>query len=148
MKKITFVGIIAAILIGLIIFLRINSDLPNGESDFVFHARLADSKMYKDGVYQEVFDLPPGEFRFKFIANGDSPQILSISIKGDKFSFSENFKLEGTSHKTQISEYFTWDYLGEKRIKTLDWQSLEVFIDPHGNLQGPVSVMIEPTLEN
>ncbi|MFB5597567.1 MAG: hypothetical protein ACE5RJ_00910 [Nitrosopumilaceae archaeon] len=145
MKKITVGGIIAAVLIGLIIFLRISNDFPSGEADFIFHVRLADSKMYENGVYQEIFDLPPGEFRFKFIANGDSPQMLSISMRGDKFSFSEDFELKSTAHTTPISEYFTWNYTGEKKIKTSDWQSLEVSIDPHGNLQGPVSVMIVAT---
>ena len=75
MKKITVGGIIAAVLIGLIIFLRISNDFSGEETDFVFHVRLAEPKMYENGVYQEVFDLPPGEYRFKFIANGDSPQI-------------------------------------------------------------------------
>ena len=145
MKKITFGGIIAIILIGIIIFLRMSNDLPNGETDFVFHVRLADPEMYENGVYQEIFDLPPGEFRFKFIANGDSPEKLSITMRNEEFSFSEDFKLEGTAHTTPISEYFTWSYLGEKKIKTSDWQSLEVSIDPHGNLQGPVSVMIAST---
>ncbi len=143
MKKITVGGIIAAVLIGLIIFLRISNDFSGGETDFVFHVRLAEPKMYENGVYQEVFDLPPGEYRFKFIANGDSPQILSISMKGEEVSFSEDFELEGRAHTTPISEYYTWNYLGENRIKTFDWQSLQVTIDPHGNLQGPVSVMIE-----
>jgi len=145
MKKVTVGAIIGAVLIGLIIFLRISNDFPSSETDFVFHVRLAEPEMYQNGIYQEVFDLPPGEFRFKFIANGDSPQILSISMKGEGFSFSEDFELEGTAHTTPISEYFTWDYLGERTIKASDWQSLQVSIDPHGNLQGPVSVMISST---
>jgi len=143
MKKVTVGAIIAAVLIGLIIFLRITSDLPGQEADFVFHARLAEPEMYENGIYQKIFDLPPGEYRFKFIANGDSPQILSISMEGDDFLFSEDFELEGTAHTTPISEYFTWNYLGENRIKISDWLTLQVTIDPHGNLNGPVSIMIE-----
>ena len=142
MKKITVGVIIAAVLIGLIIYLRIGNDFPGGGTDFVFHVRLADPEMYKNGIYQETFDLPPGEFRFKFIANGDSPQTLSISMKGEEFSFYEDFELKGTAYTTSISEYFTWDYLGEKKIEISNWKSLEVSIDPNGNLQGPVSVMI------
>ena len=145
MKKITVGGIVAAVLIGLIIFLRISDDFPSGETDFVFHVRLADPEIYKDGVYHETLDLSSGKYKFKFIANGDSPQILSISIIGEKFMFSEDFKLEGTAHTTPISEYFTWNYLGEDTIEISDWQTLEVTIDPHGNLQGPVSVMISST---
>lgn len=142
MRKITVGAIIAAVLIGLIVFLRISNDFPSGGADFVFHVRLAEPEIYKNGVYQETLDLPPGEYRFKFIANGDSPQILSISMMGEDFSFSEDFKLEGTAHTTPISEYFTWSYLGKDKIETSDWQSLHITIDPHGNLQGPVSVMI------
>lgn len=142
MRKITVGAIIAAVLIGLIVFLRISNDFPSGGADFVFHVRLAEPEIYKNGVYQETLDLPPGEYSFKFIANGDSPQILSISMMGEDFSFSEDFKLEGTAHTTPISEYFTWSYLGKDKIETSDWQSLHITIDPHGNLQGPVSVMI------
>ncbi len=142
MKKITVGVIIAAVLIGLIIYLRISNDFPDGGTDFVFHVRLADPEMYKNGIYQETFDLPPGEFRFKFIANGDSPKNLSISMEGEEFSFYEDFELKGTAYTTSISEYFTWDYLGEKKIEISNWKSLEVSIDPNGNLQGPVSVMI------
>lgn len=145
MKKIAVGVIIAAVLIGLIIFLRISNDFSSKEADFVFHVRLADPEIYKNGVYQEILDLPPGKYKFKFIANGDSPQILSISLKGKDFSFSEDFKLEGIAHTTPISEYFTWNYLGKDTIETSDWQSLEVTIDPHGNLQGSVSVMISST---
>ncbi len=142
MKKITVGVIIAAVLIGLIIYLRISNDFPDGGTDFVFHVRLADPEMYKNGIYQETFDLPPGEFRFKFIANGDSPKNLSISMEGEEFSFYEDFELKGTAYTTSISEYFTWDYLGEKKIEISNWKSLQVSIDPNGNLQGPVSVMI------
>ncbi len=142
MKKITVGVIIAAVLIGLIIYLRISNDFPDGGTDFVFHVRLADPEMYKNGIYQETFDLPPGEFRFKFIANGDSPKNLSISMEGEEFSFYEDFELKGTAYTTSISEYFTWDYLGEKKIEISDRKSLQVSIDPNGNLQGPVSVMI------
>lgn len=142
MKKITVGVIIAVVLIGLIIYLRISNDFPDGGTDFVFHVRLADPEMYKNGIYQETFDLPPGEFRFKFIANGDSPQTLSISMEGEEFSFYEDFELKGTAYTTSISEYFTWDYLGERKIEISDWKSLQVSIDPNGNLQGPVSVMI------
>ena len=142
MKKITVGVIIAAVLIGLIIYLRISNDFPDGGTDFVFHVRLADPEMYKNGIYQETFDLPPGEFRFKFIANGDSPKNLSISMEGEEFSFYEDFELKGTAYTTSISEYFTWDYLGEKKIEISNLKSLQVSIDPNGNLQGPVSVMI------
>ncbi len=142
MKKITVGVIIAVVLIGLIIYLRISNDFPDGKPDIVFHVRLADPEMYKNGIYQETFDLPPGEFRFKFIANGDSPKNLSISMEGEEFSFYEDFELKGTAYTTSISEYFTWDYLGEKKIEISDWKSLQVSIDPNGNLQGPVSVMI------
>ena len=44
------------------------------------------------------------------------PKILQYLLEGDGFEFSENFKLNGTLHETGISEYYTWDYDGEKSI--------------------------------
>ena len=74
--------------------------------------------------------------------NGDSPQNLSISIKGDSFEFSENFKLNGTIHETGISEYYTWDYEGEKSIQIPNQNKMSIQIDPNGNVKGSVSVDI------
>ena len=37
---------------------------------------------------------------FRFVPNGSSPEILSITLDGDNFDFSEDFKLESILHQT------------------------------------------------
>ncbi|MEM4251925.1 MAG: hypothetical protein QXE84_00195 [Candidatus Nitrosotenuis sp.] len=108
----------------------------------IYHVRLADPDMYKDGTYSETFQIKKGTYEFRFVPNGDSPQTLSIALKGPTFSFAEDFKLEGTPHDTGISRYYTWEYIGESTIQVPDDQQLEILINPHGNLLGPVSVYL------
>ncbi|NRA87334.1 MAG: biotin/lipoyl-binding protein [Rhizobiales bacterium] len=68
-------------------------------------------------------------------------------IKGiiENFDFSEDFKLESTSHQTGTSEYFTWEYNGQKIIWVAEMQKVSIIINPNGNIMGSVSVDI---LEN
>jgi hypothetical protein len=108
----------------------------------IYHARLADPKLYVDGVFSDTFSIKKGSYQFRFVPNGDSPEVLSISLKGQTFSFSEDFKLEGTPHDTGISTYYTWKYLGQDKIEVGDDQELQIRIDPHGNVLGPVSVYL------
>ena len=61
------------------------------------------------------------------------------------FDYSEDFELVGTSHQTGISEYFTWDYDGQKNIINLEMQKVSITINPNGETIGSVSVDI---LEN
>ena len=144
MKRAVFGGIFAAIAIVIILVLRVVTLDTTDSTDFVYHALLADPKIYKDGVYSENFVIAAGNYKFKFIPNGDSPQILSISLNGESYSFYEDFKLEGTAHTTPISEYYTWDYTGQKEIQIPQGQTLQISIDPNGNLVGTVSVLIGP----
>ena len=74
--------------------------------------------------------------------NGDSPKILTITMKGQSLNFFENFALEGTPHETGVSTYYTWKYSGNKIIKVPSNQEIEILIDPNGNLLGPVSIDI------
>jgi len=98
--------------------------------------------MYQDGVFTDVFSLEAGEYYFRFIPNGDSPKSLSISLEGENFNFNENFRLNGTLHKTAISEYYTWDYEGQKKIEIFEKQEFAIQINPNGNFLGTVSVDI------
>lgn len=107
-----------------------------------FHVTLADPDIYVDGEFSDSFVLESGEYRFRFTPNGDSPQTLSIRIRGESFSFEEDFELEGTLHETGISEYYTWEYLGEGRIKVSESQNVRITINPNGNLLGAVSVSL------
>ncbi len=107
-----------------------------------YHVRLADPKLYQDGIFSDTFAIKKGAYQFKFVPNGDSPQILTIALKGPTFSFAQDFSLQGTPHETGISTYYTWDYLGQNTIEIPDDQELQIVIDPHGNTLGPVSVYL------
>ena len=108
----------------------------------VFHVTLVDPDLYKNGIYSNTFSMNKGDYIFKFVPNGDSPQSLSILLKGKNYDFSETFKLKGTLHQTGISEYYTWDYDGQKAILIPTQQVITIEINPNGNELGPVSVDI------
>lgn len=108
----------------------------------IYHVMLADPKLYHDGVFLDTFTVKNGTYRFGFVPNGDSPEVLTIMLKGSSFSFSEDFRLEGIVHDTGISKYYTWKYNGQDTIDVLDGQELQISINPHGNVLGPVSVYL------
>ena len=140
--KIVIIPIVVIIAIFVVIF----SLEPSGKnSNIVFHATLADPDLYTNGVYTDTFTIDRGEYSFRFVPNGSSPEILSITLNGDNFDFSEDFKLESTSHQTGTSEYFTWKYDGQKIILISEMQEISIIINPNGNVMGSVSVDI---LEN
>lgn len=62
----------------------------------IFHVRLADPKLYEEGVFSDTFFIKNGTYKFRFVSNGDSPKVLTVTLKGNSFSFSEDFKLNGT----------------------------------------------------
>lgn len=131
------VGIAIAVVFGLIL----TAPSENTGREQIYHARLADPKQYQDGVYTDTFPIKKGSYEFRFVLNGDSPETLSIVLKGPSFSFAENYKLEGTEHG-DIGKYYTWKYLGQEKIEVLEDQELEIKIDPHGSTQGPFSVYL------
>jgi len=139
------IAIIPIIIIVTVIAINFSSDSNVEKSNNVFHITLADPNLYTNGVYFDEFTISKGEYSFSFVPNGSSPKILSIKLNGDSFDFSEDFKLEGTSHQTGISEYYTWNYNGEKNILISEKQKILISINPNGNVMGSVSVDI---LEN
>ena len=141
-KKITVIPIIIIVIVFAINF---SSDSNVEKSNNVFHITLADPDLYTNGVYFDEFTISKGEYSFSFVPNGSSPKILSIKLNGDSFDFSEDFKLEGTLHQTGISEYYTWNYNGERNILIPEEQEILISINPNGNVMGSVSVDI---LEN
>ncbi|MDH3780860.1 MAG: hypothetical protein OES15_08420 [Nitrosopumilus sp.] len=141
-KKILMIPIIVIITVFIINFSFDSSEIEN---DILFHATLADPDLYTNGIYIDKFTINKGEYFFRFVPNGSSPEVLSITLGGENFDFSENFKLEGTLHQTGISEYFTWDYNGQKIISISDTQEISITINPNGNIMGSVTVDI---LEN
>ena len=137
-KKIIIISVIFIIIV--ISFLFNQND--NKNNNMVFHVTLADSKLYKNGIYSDTVTVNQGDYLFKFVPNGDSPQFLKILLKGENYNFSENFKLKGSLHQTGISEYYTWDYEGKKEFSIPIQQTIVIEINPNGNELGSVSVDI------
>ena len=133
----------------IIVILTVGSILPDSstkkENQVFFHATLADPALYENGIYNSVFTINSGEYYFRFVPNGSSPEILSITMDGENFNFNEDFELKGTPHKTGISEYFTWEYFGEETFTVHQTQEILITINPNGKVMGSVSVDI---LEN
>ena len=138
-KKILIIPI--AVLSG-IFLINFGSNQTLNENNIVFHVTLADPSLYSDGVYSNSFFINEGHYSFRFVPNGSSPEVLSIKLNGENFDFSEDFILEGTSHQTGISEYFTWKYVGEENILISEKQEILILINPNGNTMGSVSVDI------
>jgi len=135
MKKIIYVAAIVVVAIAIGLSLE-----PNSKKNVIYHVTLADPKIYINEIFSDTFTIQKGMYQFSFVPNGDSPEILSISLKGTTFSFTENFQLNGTLHDTGISTYYTWEYFGKKEIQVIEDQPLKIEINPHGNLLGSVSV--------
>ena len=138
-KKMMIIPIV--VIIG-IILVSFSSDNTSGKNDILFHVTLADPNLYANGVYSDSFILDKGDYIFRFVPNGSSPKVLSITLNGNLFDFSEDFELVGTSHQTGISEYFTWDYNGEREISISEKQEISIVINPNNETMGSVSVDI------
>jgi len=134
--------IIPVIIIVIVFAINFSSDSDVEKSNNVFHITLADPDLYTNGVYFDEFTISKGEYSFSFVPNGSSPKMLSIKLNGNSFDFSEDFKLEGTLHQTEISEYYTWNYNGERNILILEEQEILISINPNENVMGSVSVDI------
>ncbi|HWY34433.1 MAG TPA: hypothetical protein VNX68_07280 [Nitrosopumilaceae archaeon] len=134
MRKAVYILAVVIIAIAIAISLQ-----PKNQTNTVYHVTLADPKLYNNGIFTDNFKIQKGTYQFSFVPNGDSPQNLSISLKGN-FSYNEDFSLNGTIHNTGISSYDTWDYLGNKIIEIPQDQKIQIKINPHGNVDGSVSV--------
>ena len=140
-KKIGIIPIV--IIVGFAVIFSLEPSEKN--DNVVFHVTLADPNLYANEIYTDAFSINEGEYSFRFVPNGSSPEILSITLNGENFDFSEDFTLESTSHQTGTSEYFTWEYSGQKTIWIAEMQEISIIINPNGNVMGSVSVDI---LEN
>ena len=138
-KKVIVISLVVIIAIFVVNF---SLDQPETKNNIVFHVTLADPKLYSNGVYSDSFFIDAGQYSFRFVPNGSSPKILSITLNGENFDFSEDFKLESTSHQTGISEYFTWEYTGDEIMLIAEKQEISITINPNGEIMGSVSVDI------
>ena len=147
MKKsnLAIIGL-AAVVIAVVVFSSPKDNVQ--DSDHVYHVNLSEAKYGEIGVYEELFEIGDVDcqrfcdYKFRFVPNGDSPQTLSISISGFNTSFSEDFQLVGTSVETDISQYYTWDYDGQKIFQVSGLENVKIVINPHENTKGTVSVYI------
>ena len=147
MKKssLAIVGL-AAVVIAVVVFSSPKDNVQ--DSDYAYYVNLSELKYGEIGIYVESFEIGDVscqrfcDYKFRFVPNGDSPQTLSISISGDNTSFSEDFQLVGTSVETDISQYYTWDYDGQRVFQVSDLEKVKIVIDPHENITGTVSVYI------
>ena len=116
------------------------SDQDEIINEDIFHITLADPELYANGVYTDKFLIEPGTYFFRFVPNGSSPEILSIKLIGQNYTFEENFELVGIPHESQTAKYFTWKYVGNEKIIIDSSQEISISIDPNGNVKGSVSV--------
>ncbi len=146
MKKKPVFGVIFLIIISIIIIFGsvINSDNQENvqKTSVAFHITLADPTLYENGVYVESFQIEEGTYEFGFVPNGDSPQKLSIKLFAESgvVVMDNNFELEGSLAEDEISSWYTWDYLGEKKIGFNKSQQIKIVVSPNGNYNGPISI--------
>ena len=133
---------ILIILIVTILSVSISMNSEEKDDNVVFHITLANSELYTNGVYTDKFSIDSGTYFFRFVPNGSSPEILSIKLSGQNYSFIENFNLKGIPHESETSKYFTWEYEGVKNITIDSMEEVTIIINPNDNVMGSVSIDI------
>ena len=157
-KKPIIGGIILAAIIGVVfVGAEINPDNPENEKDLnseVWSTRIAGPAF--DNTWNHKYSPITLErkvpYEFDFVPMGDSPERLKISVvwSGQGVHvFSEIFILEGTLVDTGISEYYTWDYSGNKNFEISFQQcpnqktcNYDIIVERYGNLKGSVSISL------
>jgi len=156
-KKPIVGGIILASIIGVVFAgAQINPDNPENEdsNSEVWSTRIAgpafdDTWKHKYSPITLERKIP---YEFDFVPMGDSPERLKISVvwSGQGVHvFSEMFILEGTLVDTGISEYYTWDYTGNKNFEISYEQcpnqktcNYDITVERYGNLKGSVTISL------
>ena len=155
-KKPIIGGIVLAAIIGVVfVGAEINPDNPeNGE---VWSIRMAGPEWDdRQTVRASLPNLEEGTYKLGFVPMGDSPTKIRIDIKvrsaGSDFAgtawtpmFSEKFVLKGTPVDTDISKYYTWEYVGQKYVYIPEVEreaNYEITITRTGNLKGSVSISL------
>ena len=157
-KKPIIGGIILAAIIGVVFAgAQINPDNPENEENQkseVWSTRISGPEF--DDVFNHRYSPITLErkvpYKFDFVPMGDSPERLKISVggKGSEVEvFSEMLYLEGMLMDTGISEYYTWDYTGNKNFEISYQQcpnqktcNYDITVERYGNLKGSVSISL------
>ena len=135
------IGILIIVIVTILgVSISMNSEEKN--DNVVFHITLADPELYTNGIYTSNFTIESGTYFFRFVPNGSSPEILSIKLSGQNYSFIENFNLKGIPHESETSKYFTWEYEGVKNITIDSIEEITIIINPNDNVMGSVSIDI------
>ena len=155
-KKPIIGGIILAAIIGVVfVGAEINPDNPeNGE---VWSIRMAGPEWDDRQNHRAALpNLEEGTYKIGFVAMGDSPHKIELTIKGKwtesyrlepswRPLFSEEFVLKGTPVDTGISKYYTWEYVGQKYVYIPEVEGetdYEIAISRSGNLKGSVTISL------
>ena len=157
-KKPIIGGIILAAIIGVVfVGVQINPDNPENEKDSnseVWSTRIAGPAFDNtwNHKYSPITLDRKVPYEFDFVPMGDSPERLKISVvwSGQGVHvFSEIFILEGTLVDTGISEYYTWDYTGNKNFEISYEQcpnqktcNYDITVERYGNLKGSVTISL------
>ena len=159
MSKKPIIGaiILAAIIVVVSVGAQINPDNPENEENQkseVWSTRISGPEF--DDVFNHRYSPITLErkvpYKFDFVPMGDSPERLKISVggKGSEVEvFSEMLYLEGMLMGTGISEYYTWDYTGNKNFEISYQQcpnqktcNYDITVERYGNLKGSVSISL------
>jgi len=150
-KKPIIGGIILAAIIGVVFAgAQINPDNPENEK--VWSIRMAGPEWDDRQSHRaSIPNLEEGTYKIGFVPMGDSPHKITIAIKGKStttspnFYFSEEFVLKGTQIDTDISKYYTWEYVGQKHVYIPEVEgeaNYEIRIERSGNLEGSVTISL------
>jgi len=157
-KKPIIGGIILAAIIGVVYAgAQINPDNPENEKSpdsEVWNTRIAGPEFdnISNHRYEPIALERKVPYEFHFVPMGDSPERLKISVvwSGQGVQvFSEMLYLEGTLVDTGISEYYTWDYVGNKNFEISFDQcpnqktcNYDITVERYGNLKGSVTISL------
>ena len=157
-KKPIIGGIILVAIIGVVYAgAQINPDNPENEKSpdsEVWSTRIAGPEFdnISNHRYEPIALERKVPYEFHFVPMGDSPERLKISVGGKGYGvevFSELLYLEGTLVDTEISEYYTWDYVGNKNFEISFDQcpnqktcNYDITVERYGNLKGSVSISL------
>ena len=152
-KKPIIGGIILAAIIGVVfVGAQINPDNPENEkspNSEVWSIRMASPEWDDRQNHRAALpNLEEGTYKLGFVPMGDSPTKIRIDITGEwtgRVLFSEEFVLKGTQVDTDISKYYTWEYVGQKYVYIPEVEgeaNYEITIKRTGNLKGSVTISL------